>query len=188
MLKKLINKILGLFHHTAKKDTEKWLACRERYHGGGCGSLRRRLLQIRYGNLVYASNAYFPISVPVGAGLRLPHGLCGIFVSEGARIGENCTIMQHVTIGSNTMPGAKRQGAPTIGDNVFIGAGAVILGAVRVGDNVRIGANATVTQDVPDDCTVVSEGTVRILPAEPGRDNRYRTYREWQAARENERA
>ncbi|MDR2798933.1 MAG: serine O-acetyltransferase, partial [Treponema sp.] len=42
-----------------------------------------------------------------------------------------------------------------IGDNVEIGAGAIIIGNIKIGNNVMIGANAVVTKDVPDDCTVV---------------------------------
>ena len=61
-----------------------------------------------------------------------------------------------VTIGSNTLVDSKGQGAPTIGDNVYIGAGAKIIGKVTIGNNVRIGANCVVTKDVPDNTTVVS--------------------------------
>ena len=46
-------------------------------------------------------------------------------------------------------------GAPTIGNNCLIGAGAKIIGNVRIGNNVRIGANAIVVDDIPDNCTVV---------------------------------
>lgn len=46
----------------------------------------------------------------------LPHGLYGIVVSHNAKIGKNCTIFHQVTIGEGP-------GAPTIGDNCFIGAG-----------------------------------------------------------------
>ena len=83
-----------------------------------------------------------------------PHGFYGIFISQRAKIGEGCTIYQQVTIGSNDLPNS-RGGAPTIGNNCLIGAGAKIIGNVRVGNNVRIGANAIVVDDVPDDCTVV---------------------------------
>ena len=44
--------------------------------------------------------------------------------------------------------------APTIGNNVIIGAGAKIMGDVKIGNNVTIGANAVVTHDVPDNCVV----------------------------------
>lgn len=79
----------------------------------------------------------------------LPHLLNGIIVSYYASIGSNCTIMQHVTIAE------ENKKAATIGDNVFIGAGAVILGDVTIGDNVKVGANAVVTKDIPANCTVV---------------------------------
>jgi serine O-acetyltransferase len=101
-----------------------------------------------------------------------PHGVKGIFVSGGARIGENCVIFQQVTIGSVTHPDAKRAGSPQIGDNVYIGAGAKIVGQVTVGDNVRIGANAVVYKDVPDNCVVVG-GEQRVIQKSESLDNRF---------------
>lgn len=44
---------------------------------------------------------------------------------------------------------------PVIGDNVMVGAGAIIIGAVHVGNNVEIGANAVVTKDIPDNAVAV---------------------------------
>ena len=82
-----------------------------------------------------------------------PHGFYGIFISQRAKVGEGCTIYQQVTIGSNDIPNSR--GAPIIGNNCLIGAGAKIIGNVHVGNNVRIGANAIVVDDVPDNCTVV---------------------------------
>ena len=79
-----------------------------------------------------------------------PHGLNGIIVSHNAVIGKNCTIFHQVTIGEG------RHGAPKIGDNVKIGAGAKIIGNIRVGNYVQIGAGCVVTQDVPDNTTVLS--------------------------------
>lgn len=101
-----------------------------------------------------------------------PHGLAGIFISYGASIGEGCTIFHQVTIGSNTLPDSRGQGAPTIGRNVYIGAGAKIIGAVTVGDNARIGANTVVTFDVPANATVVQERPRVILRDEP-KDNTF---------------
>ena len=46
-------------------------------------------------------------------------------------------------------------GAPEIGDNVFIGAGAKIIGKIKIGNNVRIGAGCIVVTDIPDNATVV---------------------------------
>lgn len=82
----------------------------------------------------------------------LPHGLNGIVISDQARIGKNCTIFQQVTIGVRNMEGG---GAPTIGDNVLIGAGAKVLGEISVGSGAKIGANAVVLENVPEGATVV---------------------------------
>ncbi len=42
-----------------------------------------------------------------------------------------------------------------IGDNVQIGAGAVLIGNIHIGNNVIIGANAFVNTDLPENCTAV---------------------------------
>lgn len=86
---------------------------------------------------------------------NMPHGLNGIFISKDAEIGENCTIFHQVTIGSNKIEGSKGYGAPKIGNNVYIGAGAKIIGGITVGDNVNIGANCVVFTDIPSNSTVV---------------------------------
>ena len=59
---------------------------------------------------------------------KCPHEYYGIFISNMAHIGKNVTIFQQVTIGSVLTIGSKHWGAPTIGDNVLIGAGARIVG------------------------------------------------------------
>lgn len=82
---------------------------------------------------------------------ELPHGITGIFIAHGAKIGKNCLILQNVTIGSS------KGKAPVIGDNCVIGAGAVIVGGIHIGNNCNIGANCTVFRDVPDNTTVVSQ-------------------------------
>ena len=50
-----------------------------------------------------------------------------------------------------------KNGAPQIGDNVLIGANATIIGGITIGNNVKIGAGAIVIDNIPDNCTVVSE-------------------------------
>lgn len=81
-------------------------------------------------------------------GLYVAHGYCTRIGAE--RIGKNLWIHQNVTIG------LKGEGRPKIGNNVYIGTGAVIIGDVTIGDNARIGANATVVDDVPENAVVVS--------------------------------
>lgn len=103
-------------------------------------------------------NSYFGSSLPVSSKINqfvTPHGFHGIFISQEATIGKNCVIFQNVTIGSNTLANSKSGGAPTIGDNVYIGAGAMIIGNVKIGNNVRIGAGCFVNKNVEDNCTVI---------------------------------
>ena len=68
---------------------------------------------------------------------------------------------------------SKGFGAPTIGDDVYIGAGARIIGNVRIGNQCRIGANCVVTRDVPDRATVVL-AEPRVLIHKEERDNSFR--------------
>lgn len=103
----------------------------------------------------------------IGGGLRMPH-LNGIYIHPGAVIGENCTILQQVTIGANEHR-IDHEKAAKIGDRVYIGAGAKIIGDIVIGDDVRIGANAVVTKNIPAGMTVVGYNKVLKLKAErPG--------------------
>ena len=109
------------------------------------------VVRIVYRYYVQHYGIYLPINTPVGAGIHFPHPGC-IVISIRSRIGNNCTIHQGVTLG-RAMRG-KRMGEPTIGDRVFIGAGAQVLGAITVGNDVVIGANCVVIDDVPDHSVV----------------------------------
>lgn len=132
-------------------------------------------------------NHYFNSGIPFNSKIQpfvTPHAFYGIFISGAAKIGKGCTIFHHVTIGSNTLPDSKNAGAPTIGDNVYIGAGAKIIGNITIGNNVRIGAGCVVTRDVPDNCTVVPAANVVIQKDAP-QDNRWinlANYRKLKAA------
>jgi len=68
---------------------------------------------------------------------------------------------------------SKGFGAPVIGNDVYIGAGARIIGNVRIGNQCRIGANCVVTKDVPDRATVVL-AKPRVFIHEEERDNSFR--------------
>ena len=141
------------------------------------GKLLSAIHEYRANRILERCNAGIPCCDHIKP-FTTPHGLAGIFISYGAKVGEGCTIYHQVTIGSNTLPDSKGQGAPTIGNNVFIGTGAKIIGNVTVGDNARIGANAVVTFDVPDNATVVQEAPRVILHDHP-RDNTFVPWREY---------
>ncbi|MFH1718656.1 MAG: serine acetyltransferase [Planctomycetota bacterium] len=83
----------------------------------------------------------------IGEGCYIGH-FGGIIVGGDVEIGRNVSLSQGVTIGAWGQ-GAKR-GSPTIGDNVYIAPGAKVFGKIRVGNNVKIGANAVIYKDVPD--------------------------------------
>ena len=77
----------------------------------------------------------------------------GVVIGETAIIGDNVSLYQGVTLGGVSFNKGKRH--PTIGNHVVIGCNACVLGNISIGSNVRIGAGSVVLKDVPDDCTVV---------------------------------
>ena len=86
-----------------------------------------------------------PCEVTVGKRLLIEH-FGDIIISGDAVIGDDVIIRNGVTIG---LKRTGERGAPVIGNRVDIGAGAKVLGAIRIGDDVSIGANAVVITDVP---------------------------------------
>ncbi len=110
--------------------------------------------------------------VKIGGGLSLPHTVGTVIGAE--RIGDNCTIMQGVTLGASEPDmGFTAAMRPVIGNEVFIGAGAKVIGRVHMGDHAKIGANAVVLRDVPAHAvavgvpaTVVSRGVPGISESE----------------------
>lgn len=88
----------------------------------------------------------------IGKGFFIDHAT-GVVIGETTIIGENVSIFQGVTLGGVSTSKGKRH--PTIGNNVTVGAGAIVLGNITIGDCVKIGAGSVVTKDVPHNCTVV---------------------------------
>ena len=88
----------------------------------------------------------------IGKGLLIDHG-SGVVIGETAIIGDDCTLFQGVTLGGKGNEQGKRH--PTLYNGVFVGAGAKILGNIEIGNNVKIGANAVVLFDIPDGATAV---------------------------------
>lgn len=92
-----------------------------------------------------------PAGADIGGGLHLSH-TGGIVISPDARIGRDCNLSQGVTIGIGGR--GEKRGTPFICDRVYIGPGAKVFGNIRIGNDVAIGANAVVNQDVPDGAVV----------------------------------
>lgn len=84
----------------------------------------------------------------IGKGFVI-HNFSNIVV-DAASIGEGLTINQGITIG----PDWRNNGKPRLGNNVFVGSGAMILGNISIGDDVVIAANAVVTKNIDAKCVI----------------------------------
>ena len=82
----------------------------------------------------------------IGHRFFIDHGM-GVVIGETAEVGDDVMLYHGVTLGGRSMAKTKRH--PTVGNRVTIGAGARVLGPVCIGDDVQVGANAVVVKDVP---------------------------------------
>lgn len=103
-----------------------------------------------------------PCEAKVGRRFRIDH-FGGIIISGDAVFGDDCVIRNGVTVG---LRHTGQRGAPIIGDRADIGAGAKVLGSIRIGDDVAIGANAVVITDVPSNSIAVGV-PAKIRPRKP---------------------
>lgn len=92
-----------------------------------------------------------PCEVKIGRRLLIEH-FGGIIISGDTVLGDDVVIRNGVTIG---LKRTNNPGAPVIGNRVDIGTGAKILGPITIGDDVVIGANAVVLQDIPSNSLAV---------------------------------
>jgi serine O-acetyltransferase len=92
-----------------------------------------------------------PCETMLGRRFRIDH-FGGIVISGDAVFGDDCVIRNGVTVG---LKHEGQRGAPILGNRVDIGAGAKLLGSIRIGDDVQIGANAVVLTDVPSNSIAV---------------------------------
>lgn len=117
--------------------------------------MRLNHLRKRTGNEIFSHCS-------IGYGLYLGH-IGPRYIHEDAIIGNNCNINHNVTIGRENR--GDRKGAPTIGNNVWIGANAVIVGRIIIGDDVMIAPGAFVNFDVPPHSLVLGNpATIKHKP------------------------
>lgn len=102
-----------------------------------------------------------PWNTHVGANFRLEHGQA-LVVNDCTIIGANCILRNSTTIGNKLLPNGSYSECPKIGNNVDIGANAIIIGSILIGNNVVIGAGSVVVKDVPDGA-VVAGNPAKIL-------------------------
>ena len=87
----------------------------------------------------------------IGRRLFMDHG-SGIVIGETSKIGDDCIIYHGVTLGGTASEGVRH---PQLGNNVLVGAHAQLIGPISIGDNVKIGAGAVITADVKADTTAL---------------------------------
>ena len=135
--------------------TEYYTNCRKDV----VGSIVAKFLRFRHKRLCNRLQWTIPINV-FGKGLCIVHRGT-IVVSQKAVVGDNCRIHVCVNIGDAVARG--REGAPTIGNNVYIGPGVKIFGGVTIGDDVAIGANAVVNDSFPEGHCTLAGVPARVI-------------------------
>lgn len=124
-------------------------------HKGAIGKMRWLIAKCRYRRLSVRLGYSIPINV-FGPGLSLPHR-GNIIINPDTKIGANCRIHVGVNIG------AHKDKAPVIGDNVYIGPGAILFGDIEIADNISIGANATVNKSFVDRNVTIAGTPAKVV-------------------------
>lgn len=100
-----------------------------------------------------------PASAEIGHSFYIGH-FGGIILNAKTIIGNNCNISQGVTIGVSGQ--GEKRGVPVIGNDVYIGANAVLAGKISVQNNAVIGACSLVTTDVEEHAVMLGVPAVKI--------------------------
>lgn len=93
-----------------------------------------------------------------GPGLSIAH-YGSIIINDAAKLGANCRIHNSVNIGASA--GVKK--APQIGDNCYIGPGAILFGDIEIANNVTVAANATVNKSCLQENVVLAGTPAKIV-------------------------
>ncbi len=142
------------FYKSLRKS-EYYINCKK----GVFGKLIGKLIRMRHILLCNKYGWVIPENV-FGKGLCIVH-VGTIVVTGDAKIGEHCRIHACTNIGRALAKG--KAGAPVIGKNVYIGPGVKMFGPIEIGDNVAIGANAVVNSSFPDgNCTIAGVPAKKI--------------------------
>jgi serine O-acetyltransferase len=88
----------------------------------------------------------------LGKGILMDHAT-GVVIGETATIGDNVSMLHHVTLGGSGTGKGKRH--PNIGHGVLLGAGVSVLGPITIGAGSKVGAGSVVVTDLPQHCVAV---------------------------------
>lgn len=119
-------------------------------------SFMAQMLQSRISE-VYAVDIH--PAATFGSGILLDHAT-GVVIGETAKVGDNCSIMQGVTLGGTGKDTGDRH--PKVGKGVLIGPNATVLGNIRIGRGAMIAAGSLVLKSVPDYTMVAGAPAVEV--------------------------
>ena len=139
----------------------KYLAAFRRYQSAK-NPLTKVYYKLRLTRLSQKSQIQIPGCTKIGEGFYIGH-TGSVIINPQAVLGKNINIATGVTIGQENR--GKRAGAPTIGDNCWIGTNAVIVGKIKIGSDVLIAPLSYVNFDVPDHSIVIGN-PARIISRE----------------------
>lgn len=130
---------------------------------GACRFLPLKLFyMLRLMRLSEKTQIQIPARTSIGEGFYIGH-TGRVIINPDAKLGKNVNVATGVVIGVENR--GKRKGAPTIGDDCWIGANAVVVGNVKIGNDVLIAPLTYVNFDVPDHSVVIGHPG-RIIPKE----------------------
>ncbi len=155
MLKEIIKKIAGIYDYDREGERLIYKSIRL-FHRGGLLNRWRAIRLYNYIRRNYCCNIYPGITIGSGTYIAHAHDVC---IGKTAVIGNNCKIYPHsditAAVKNDEMRAAlKQQRHATIGDDCILGNGCTIIGPITIGDNVTIGARAIVTKNVPSHTVV----------------------------------
>ena len=130
-----------------------WLWCKEWRRAAGL------LARINY----VVHKAEIAPGASIGPGMYLPHTVGVLFqahAGSGLTLYTNCQVAPRR---ATPACGAVPQDAPVLGNDVTIGAYAVVLGPARIGDAARIGPAAVVTGDMRAETATISRLRPRLV-------------------------
>ena len=119
--------------------------------------LRYYVSRLKLMRLQSAHSLYVPLNC-CGRGLRIMH-LGPVLMNNRVTLGKDCSVHMNAAL----VAGGTSHGVPTLGDNVVVGYGAVVLGAVHIASYVAIGANAVVNKDCYEEHVAIAGVPAKII-------------------------
>ncbi len=130
-----------------------------------------RLLFFFFGFLLHLKSFKFGFqispSASIGKGFYIGH-FGTVVIGDEVIIGDNVNVGINVVIGRTSR--GEKKGSPTIGDNVWIGSGSIIVGKISIGSNVLIAPNSYVNFDIPSNSILIGAPNARIIDSKGATD------------------